>query len=65
VVFASFSGTRKEDRPPGENGSGATVFVSCFINSASFDSETWLWVIVIVGVLAVIFAPLKRRNSYI
>ena len=67
VVFASFSGTREEDRPPGESRSGASVFVSCFVDSVSFDPEIWLWVILVVGVLAVImsfsFSPQRQHSS--
>jgi hypothetical protein len=36
VFFASFSGTREEDRP--RSGSGAVVVTSCFVDSVSFDS---------------------------
>ena len=43
VVFASFSGTREEDRPPGESRSGAVVFMSCFVDSVSFDSRPIFW----------------------
>jgi hypothetical protein len=43
VIFASFSGTREEDRPPEESRSGAVVFVSCFVDSVSFDSRSIFW----------------------
>jgi hypothetical protein len=53
VVFASFSGTREEDRPP--SGSGAVVFVSCFVDSLSSDSRSASWpLILIVGVIILI-----------
>ena len=42
VVFASFSGTwEEEDRPP--SGSGAVVFVSCFVDSVSSGSRDMFW----------------------
>jgi hypothetical protein len=67
VVFASFSGTREEDRPPGESRSGANVFVSCFVDCVSFDPDIWLWVILVVGALAVImsfsFSPQRQHSS--
>jgi hypothetical protein len=62
VIFATFSSTSREDRPPGDNQSGATVVASCFVDSVSFDPEIWLWVI-LVGVLAVMLTPLRRRND--
>jgi hypothetical protein len=63
VIFASFSGTREEDRHYRASGSNANVYVSCYIDSMSFDPEIWLWVIVLGGVLAVICAPMRRRNG--
>jgi len=64
VVFASFDGTRVEDdRPPEENRSGAYVFASCFVDSVSFDSGTWFWVILVVGGLAVIIFFLCCRRE--
>jgi hypothetical protein len=63
VVFASFSDTREEDRYSGTSGSSAHVYMSCFVDSVSFNSKIWLWVILVVGVLAVMFTPLRRRNG--
>jgi hypothetical protein len=45
VVFASFSGTREDDRPPGDNRSGAAVLVS-FLAFESYrgndNSDLWI-----------------------
>ena len=55
VVFASFDGTREEeDRPP--SGSGAVVFVSCFVDSLSSDSRSVFWFLsLVVGMIILIF----------
>jgi hypothetical protein len=55
VVFASFDGTREEEgRPPG--GSGAAVFVSCFVDSLSSDSRSVFWFLnLVVGMIILIF----------
>jgi hypothetical protein len=56
VVFAAFDGTREEeDRPPGENRSGAVVFVSCFVDSLSSDSRSIFWPFsLVVGMIILI-----------
>jgi hypothetical protein len=53
-VFASVDGTREEeDRPSG--GSGAVVFVSCFVDSLSFDSRPVFWFLsLVVGMIILI-----------
>jgi hypothetical protein len=62
VFFASFDSTREEDRHSTASGSNASVYVSCFVDSMSFDPEIWLWVILVAGVLMIISAPLRSRN---
>jgi hypothetical protein len=68
VVFASFDGTREEeDKPPGESRSGAVVFVSCFVDSVSFDSRSPSWPLgLFVGMIILIcgsrFYVLDRIN---
>jgi hypothetical protein len=71
VVFAAFDGTREEeDRPPGENRSGAVVFVSCFVDSVSSDSKFIFWPFsLVVGMIILIcglrFFMLKRKRRFI
>jgi hypothetical protein len=56
VVFAAFDGTREEEnRPPGDSRSGAVVFVSCFVDSLSFDSRSIFWFLsLVVGMIILI-----------
>ena len=66
VVFASFSGTREEDRT--SSSSGATVAASCFVDSLSSDSRSVFWHLsLIVGMIILIFGLrfyfLDRINS--
>ncbi|MGD9306321.1 MAG: hypothetical protein PVF79_18770 [Desulfobacterales bacterium] len=49
VVFASFSSTKDDDRD--DSGSNATVFVSCFIDTAGSGNISVLWMFAAVGLL--------------
>lgn len=59
VVFATFDGTKEEDDKHKPNRSGATVFVSCFVDSVSFDWRPvfWYWIL-LVAMMVLIY----RKN---
>jgi hypothetical protein len=69
VFFAAFSGSGEEEIPIDERRSGATVVVSCFVDSVSAGSETVFWLILVIGVspIVVLFAlsPQRRRGRRI
>ena len=57
VVFASFSGTREEDRR--QSGSGVVVATSCFVDSLSFDSGPVFWFLILVGGMIILICGLR------
>jgi hypothetical protein len=65
VFFAAFDGTREEeDPPPGGSRSGATVFISCFVDSVSSDSVFGMAeVFMLLGFIGLVCYPISKHRK--
>ena len=57
--------TEEEEHPPGHGGSGAVIFISCFINSVNEDADFGFAVLIgiVVAGLLVYFSHRRRRDG--
>lgn len=65
VFFAAFDGSSEEEPPSDARSSGATVFISCFIDGLSYDSGFGPaeFLLLLLSVVAVCYFILKHRNA--
>jgi hypothetical protein len=59
VFFAAFSGSGEEENPVDKQHSGATVVVSCFIDSVSLDSRSATWTLGLLAVMIIFICGLR------
>jgi len=60
VFFADFDGTREEEEPPpGGIRSGATVFISCFVDSVNLDPRSASWPLSLLTGMIILICGLR------